>query len=97
MTRLPMCSTHEFCLVPLPPTQPLLFLKKKFSFTLLVVCLFFSFSFFIIFLGEKHILVPTFLGYSHFSPYILFLPLLVPILKKVFCFGPYRYIKNGKS
>ena len=32
-------------------------------------------------LGEMHILVSTFLGYSHFSPYILFLPLLVPILK----------------
>ena len=31
--------------------------------------------------GEKPLLIPTFLGDSHFSPYILFLPLLVPILK----------------
>ena len=31
--------------------------------------------------GEKHILVPTFSSDSHFSPYILFLLLLVPILK----------------
>ena len=31
--------------------------------------------------GEKNNLVPTFSGDSHFSPYILFLPLLVPILK----------------
>ena len=35
------------------------------------------------FLGGKHLLVPTFLGDSHFIPYILFLPLLVPILKKM--------------
>ena len=47
--------------------------------------------------GEKHILVPTFSGYSHFSPYILFLPLLVPILKNASRFGPCRYIKNEKS
>ena len=44
--------------------------------------------------GKKHILVPTFSGYSHFSPYILFLPLLVPVLKNASRFGPCRYIKN---
>ena len=32
-------------------------------------------------IDRKYILVPTFSAYSHFSPYILFLPLLVPILK----------------
>ena len=47
--------------------------------------------------GEKHILVPTFLDDSHFSPYILFLPLLVLILKNVFRFGPYRYIRSEES
>ena len=31
--------------------------------------------------GEKHILIPTISGDFHFSPYILFLLLLVPILK----------------
>ena len=31
--------------------------------------------------GEKPLLVPTFSGDSHFSPYILFLTFLVPILK----------------
>ena len=31
--------------------------------------------------GKKSLLVPTFSGDSHFSPYILFLTLLVPILK----------------
>ena len=31
--------------------------------------------------GEKPLLVLTFSGDSHFSPYILFLSLLVPILK----------------
>ena len=35
-----------------------------------------------LYLGEKHLLVPTFSGDSHFSLYILFLPLLVSILKK---------------
>ena len=44
--------------------------------------------------GEKQLLVPTFSGYSHFSFYILFLQLLVPILKDASCFGPCRYIKN---
>ena len=39
----------------------------------------------------------TFSGDSHFSPYILFLPLLVSILKNAFYFGPYRYIKDGES
>lgn len=49
------------------------------------------------FFGEKPLLVPTFLGDSHFSPYILFLPFLVPILKNASRFGPYHYIKNGES
>ena len=49
------------------------------------------------FFGEKYILVPTFSSYSHFSPYILFLPLLVPILKNASRFGPCRYIRNGKN
>ena len=44
--------------------------------------------------GEKNILVPTFSGDSHFSPYILFLPLLVPILKNAFRFSPCRYSFN---
>ena len=47
--------------------------------------------------GEKHLLVPTFSSDSHFSPYILSLPLLVPILKNTFRFGPCRYIKNGEN
>ena len=47
-----------------------------------------------IFLGEKPLLVPTFSGDSHFSPYILFLLLLVPIVKNASRFDPYRYIKN---
>ena len=38
--------------------------------------------------GEKHILVPTFSDDSHFSSYILFLPLLVPILKTLFVLVP---------
>ena len=63
----------------------------------LVVCLLFALNVFTFFLGEKHILVPTFSGYSHFSPYILFLPFLVPILKNTSCFSPYRYIWNGKN
>ena len=45
-------------------------------------------------IGEKHILVPTFSGDSHFSPYILFLPQLVPILKNASRFGPCRYSFN---
>ena len=45
-------------------------------------------------LGEKHLLVPTFLGDSHFSPYILFLSHLVPILKNASRFSPCRYIRN---
>ena len=40
--------------------------------------------------GENHILVPAFSAYSHFSPYILFLPLLIPILKNDSHFGPCR-------
>ena len=44
--------------------------------------------------GEKHILVPTFSGDSHFSPYILFLLLLVSILKNASRFGPCRYSFN---
>ena len=48
-------------------------------------------------IGEKHLLVPTFLDNFHFSPYILFLSLLVPILKNASRFGPYRYIRNGES
>ena len=47
--------------------------------------------------GEKSLLVLTFLGDSHFSSYILFLPLLVPILKNAFRFGPCRYIRNVES
>ena len=49
------------------------------------------------FFGEKPLLIPTFSGDSYFSPYILFLPLLVSILKNASCFGPFRYIRNGKS
>ena len=47
--------------------------------------------------GEKHILVPTFSVYSHFSSYILFLPLLVLILKNASRFGSCRYIRNEES
>ena len=56
-----------------------------------------GFLFFVFFFGEKPLLVPTFLGDSHFSPYILFLPFLVPILKNASRFGPYHYIKNDES
>ena len=49
------------------------------------------------FKSRKHILVPTFLGYFHFSPYILFLSLLIPILKNAFHFDFCRYIKNEKK
>ena len=52
---------------------------------------------YVFFFCEKYILVPTFSGYSYFSPYILFLPLLVPIMKNASHFGPYRYIRNEKS
>ena len=45
--------------------------------------------------SEKPLLIPTFSGDSHFSPYILFLPLLVPILKNASRFGQCRYIRNG--
>ena len=31
--------------------------------------------------GKKPLLAPTFLGGFHFSPQVLFLPLLVPILE----------------
>ena len=55
-----------------------------------VKCVFF-------FYGEKPLLVPTFLGDSHFSLYILFLPLLVSILKNASRFNPCYYIKNGES
>ena len=48
-------------------------------------------------LGKKYLLIPTFSTDSHFSPYILFLLLLVLILKNVSRFGPYRYIRNGES
>ena len=34
-----------------------------------------------IYIDKKYLLSPTFSGYSHFSLYILFLLLLVPILK----------------
>ena len=56
----------------------------------------FLFLFFFFFLGEKPLLVPTFLGDFHFSPYILFLLFLVPILKNASRFGSYHYIKNGE-
>ena len=45
--------------------------------------------------GGKSLLVSTFSDDFHFSPYILFLPFLVPILKNISRFGPYHYIKNG--
>ena len=48
-------------------------------------------------LGENHLLVPTFSGNSHFSPYILFLPHLVHILKNVSRFSSCRYIRNEES
>ena len=49
------------------------------------------------FFDEKPLLVPTFLGDSHFSLYILFLPLLVLILKNASHFGPYRNIRKGEN
>ena len=49
------------------------------------------------FLGGKHILVPTFSGYFHFSFYILFLPLLVSILKNASRFGSCHYIRNREK
>ena len=48
-------------------------------------------------LGEKPLLIFTFSGDSHFSPYILFLPLLISILKNTSRFGSYRHIKNEKN
>ena len=47
--------------------------------------------------GRTAFFVPMFCHDSHFSPYILFLPLLVPILKNASRFSPYRYIRNGES
>ena len=47
------------------------------------------------FYGEKPFLILIFLDDSYFSPYILFLPFLVSILKNASRFGPCRYIKNG--
>ena len=52
---------------------------------------------FTLYVGEKPLLVPTFSGDSHFNPYILFLPFLVPILKNASGFYPCRYIRNGES
>ena len=49
------------------------------------------------FFDEKPLLVHTFLGDSYFSPYILFLPLLVIILKNASHFGSYRNIRNEES
>ena len=48
-------------------------------------------------LGKKSLLVPTFSSDFHFNLYILFLLFLVPILKNISCFSPYRYIRNGES
>ena len=47
------------------------------------------------FYGKMSFLVLAFSGDSHFSPYILFLPLFVFILKNASRFGSCRYIKNG--
>ena len=47
------------------------------------------------YIGGNTIFVPTFSPYSHFDPYFLFLPLLVPILKSMFHFGLYRHLTNG--
>ena len=44
--------------------------------------------------GGKSLLVPTFSDDFHFSHYILFLPLLIPILKNASRFDPCRYIRN---
>ena len=41
----------------------------------------FSTHIYIYIYGEKHLLVPTFSSYFHFSLYILFLPFLISILK----------------
>ena len=57
---------------------------------------FFSFKFVtFLFIGEKHIFIPIFSHDSHFGPYILFSPLLVPVQKKVFCFSPFRQCRQG--
>ena len=48
-------------------------------------------------IGKKPFSVPIFSGDFHFSPYILFLPLLIPILKNASRFGPRRYIRNRKN
>ena len=56
------------------------------------------------FFGKKHVLVPTFSGDSHFSFYILFLPLLVSILKTLPVLVPVvthlteiSYVANGST
>ena len=49
------------------------------------------------FISENHIFVSIFLRDSHFDPYLLFSPLLVPKIKKKrshFC--PFRQCPNGK-
>ena len=45
---------------------------------------------------ENHIFVSTFSCDSHFSLYLLFSPLLLPILKNAFHFSPFRQYPNGK-
>ena len=47
------------------------------------------------FYGKRSFLVLAFSDDSHFSHYILFLPLFVFILKNASRFGSCRYIKNG--
>ena len=44
--------------------------------------------------GKNTIFIPIFLGHSHFGPYFLFLPLLVPTLENAFRCCPYRYLSD---
>ena len=45
---------------------------------------------------ENHIFVSTFSCDSHFGLYLLFSPLLLPILKNAFHFSPFCQYPNGK-
>ena len=67
-------------------------IADRFKFWKIKMSIIFIFTNFNI--GEKSLLVPTFSGNSHFSPYILFLSLLVIVLKNTSHFGLCRYIKN---
>ena len=70
-------------------------IADRFKFWKIKMSIIFIFTNFNI--DEKSLLVPIFSDDSHFSPYILFLLLLVIVLKNTSRFSLCRYIKNRKK